>query len=139
MNNTWNTIKIGSPLPELKKNPDYKQIFMFSAITWNRHMIHYNSDRARSEGHSDVVVQRGLLGSYLAQFLSDWASQHGDLWKLDWKVIKSALPGDKLTCKGEITGKEVIDNKHRVLCNILIENQNAETIATGQSTVIIHR
>ena len=37
-------------LPELRVLPTPMQIFMFSAITWNRHHIHYSADAARAEG-----------------------------------------------------------------------------------------
>ena len=125
-------IENGAPLGTLVKSPDVKQIFMFSAITWNRHAIHYSREIARSEGHSDVVVQRALIGNYLAQFLEQWAQERGEVERLEWKVIHSAMPGDELTCTGAV--KQTTDCC-RVECDLQMVNQTGDVIAKGSGTV----
>lgn len=131
----WNEIVPGTQVPELIKRPDYKQIFMYSAITWNRHMIHYNSEQAVKEGHKNIVVQRALLGSYLAQMISDWINESGMLRRLEWKVIQSAFPGDVLTCKGEVSEKKITADATRIFCNVSIENQLKSLIVTGLAVI----
>jgi hydroxyacyl-ACP dehydratase HTD2-like protein with hotdog domain len=64
-------VAVGTKLGELVKKPDRRQLFMFSAITWNRHAIHYDRQSAREEGLPDVVVQRALIGNFLP---SCWTS-----------------------------------------------------------------
>lgn len=133
----WDNIGIGTKLKNLIKSPDHKQIFMFSAITWNRHEIHYNSKIALNEGHKDVVVQRALLGNYLSQMIIDWIGENGELNYLEWKVVRSAFPGDSLTCQGEVSEKYV-DNDNRIIkCEIRIKNQNSEIIVIGKSKIMI--
>src|SRR5690606_40179158 len=66
-------------LPELAVVPDHMHIFMFSAITWNRHHVHYNKDAAIREGLPDVVVQRALLGNYIARTVTDWARDEAEI------------------------------------------------------------
>lgn len=131
----WDKIVPGTQVPELIKRPDSKQIFMYSAITWNRHMIHFNSEQAQKEGHKNIVVQRALLGSYLAQMISDWINGNGMLRRLEWKVIQSAFPGDVLTCKGEVSEKNFIADEKRISCNVSIENQLKSIIVTGLAVI----
>ena len=131
----WDEVECGSPIVELVKRPDHKQVFMYSAITWNRHMIHYNSAQANAEGHKDVVVQRALLGSYLAQMITDWVKDNGMLRRLEWKVLRSAFPGDVLTCKGAVVEKlQTIDEK-RISCEVCITNQQGGIIAEGRAVI----
>ena len=132
---TWDTVELGTQLKELVKEPDYKHIFMFSAITWNRHLIHYNSEFAQKEGLPDVVVQRALIGNYLAQFITQWIGENAELMRLEWKVIHSAIPGDKLVCQGEIIEKLVQNTNRLMKCGIQITNQKSEIIATGQAQI----
>lgn len=134
----WDHLEPGGKIPELVKYPDQKQIFMYSAITWNRHMIHYNRDWARQEGHRDVVVQRALLGNYLAQCVLSWLGENGGLRRLKWKVLKSAFAGDELTCTGTIAGKAVIGDKRMVTCNVQILNQHGEIVASGTAELILY-
>lgn len=64
-------VAVGTKLSKLVKTPDRQQLFMFSAITWNRHAIHYNRQHARDEGLPDVVVQRALVGNFLPNCWTD--------------------------------------------------------------------
>ena len=129
------SVAMGTKLGKFVKKPDLKQIFMFSAITWNRHAIHYSRERAISEGLPDVVVQRALIGNFLAQFLDQWIKDVGDVQRLEWKVVRSAIPGDTLTCTG-VVKKEIIENNNKLIeCDIEMVNQRAETIAKGVGTV----
>jgi hydroxyacyl-ACP dehydratase HTD2-like protein with hotdog domain len=132
----WDRIEIGTKLGELVKTPDSRQIFMFSAITWNRHAIHYDRQRALSEGLPDIVVQRALIGNFFAQFLEQWIEANGDILRLEWKVVRSALPGDTLTCRGAVRKKHMEGEKKLVTCVIEMTNQKSEYIASGEATLI---
>jgi hypothetical protein len=92
-------------LPELVVEPSAMQVFMFSAVTWNRHHIHYSRDAAVREGHADVVVQRALLGNFFARHAQSWLGAAGSVRRLAWKVASSALPGQRLCCRGAVTGR----------------------------------
>ena len=92
-------------LPELVVEPSAMQVFMFSAVTWNRHHIHYDRDAAVREGHAGVVVQRALLGNFFARHAQGWLGTAGSVRRLAWKVAASALPGQRLYCRGAVTGR----------------------------------
>ena len=89
-------------LPELHVLPTPMQIFMFSAVTWNRHLIHYNADAARAEGHPDVVAQRSLIGNYFARHAGAWLGPAGRIARLSWRVTGPALPNQGLCCHGVV-------------------------------------
>jgi hypothetical protein len=89
-------------LPELRVLPTPMQIFMFSAVTWNRHLIHYNADAARAEGHPDVVAQRSLIGNYFARHAGAWLGPAGRVARLSWRVTGSAIPNQGLCCHGVV-------------------------------------
>jgi hydroxyacyl-ACP dehydratase HTD2-like protein with hotdog domain len=122
-------------IPDLKITPDAAQIFMFSAATWNRHHIHYSKDAALAEGHKDIVVQRALIGNFLARLLTDWLGDGGDIRELSWKVVQSAFPGQTLRCTGLVT-EENRSGSHRILtCELKVLNPQDQTIATGSARV----
>ena len=95
----WENISATTQIPELIVCPDHTQVFMFSAVTWNRHHIHYSKDAAISEGLPDIVVQRALIGNFLARLITNWVGDSAELCKLAWKVTRSALPGNIITGK----------------------------------------
>jgi hydroxyacyl-ACP dehydratase HTD2-like protein with hotdog domain len=108
---------------------------MFSAVTWNRHKIHFDKDQAAAEGFPDVAVQRGLIGNYLAQLVTSWAGQAGHLRRLHWRVTKSAFPEQELRCQGIITDVAKLREVTRVDCALRILNPEFEQVATGDARV----
>lgn len=96
-------------LPELRVQPTAMQIFMFSAVTWNRHLIHYNAEAARAEGHADVVAQRSLIGNYFARHAGGWLGTAGRIARLSWRVTGSAVPNQGLCCHGVV--RERLDGR----------------------------
>src|SRR5689334_1264407 len=88
---------------ELRVTPNRTQLFAFGAVTWNRHKIHFDRTHAQAEGHRDVVVQRGLLGNFLARSIETWAGESGRIERLRWKVSRSAFPDEELRCQGMVT------------------------------------
>jgi hydroxyacyl-ACP dehydratase HTD2-like protein with hotdog domain len=132
----WEKVTTTTQIPELIVCPDHTQIFMFSAATWNRHHIHYNKDAAVSEGLPDIVVQRALIGNFLARLITGWIGDSAELRKLTWKVTRSAMPGKNIVCRGKI--KEIIDSEDGkyLICELAATDQNNELIASGDATVV---
>ena len=132
----WENVSVTTQIPELIVCPDHTQVFMFSAVTWNRHHIHYSKDAAISEGLPDIVVQRALIGNFLARLITDWIGDGAELRKLEWKVTRSALPGKDIVCRGKI--KERIDSEDEkyVICEVTASNENDELIASGDAVVV---
>jgi hydroxyacyl-ACP dehydratase HTD2-like protein with hotdog domain len=132
----WEHISETTHIPELIVCPDHAQIFMFSAITWNRHHIHYSKDAAVNERLTDIVVQRGLIGNFFARLITNWIGGAAELCYLTWKVTKSALPDKNIICRGKI--KELINlgNEKYLICNVTASNENDELIASGNAKVV---
>lgn len=131
----YEDIDIGSELPALVKEPNQVQLFLFSAVTWNPHRIHYDKDWAQYEGHQDIVVHGPLHGAFLSQLVTDWIGEKGRLRRFGYSNRASAFPGDTLTCKGTVLGKRVADGKHLIDCEIWIENQSGDKLTPGTATV----
>lgn len=120
-------------LPELEVVPDHMHIFMFSAITWNRHHVHYSKDAAVAEGLPDVVVQRALLGNYFARAVGDWAGDEADVRELSWKVLSSATPNARLRCQGAVTDVQVADGATFADCELRIVRDDDAVVASGRA------
>jgi hydroxyacyl-ACP dehydratase HTD2-like protein with hotdog domain len=132
-------VETGSEISPVKKEITNIQIFMFSAISWNRHRIHYDSDFARDHDKlPNVLAQRPLLGSFLAQMLFDWVGENGRIKRLEWSNRGPAVPGDMVTCHGRIVRKYVDGGEHLVEIEVWIENQRGENIVPGKAEIVLH-
>lgn len=131
-------IETGSEIPPVTKEITNVQIFMFSAMSWNRHRIHYDGAFARDHDKlPNVIAQRPLLGSFLAQMLFDWVGENGRIKRLEWSNRGPAVPGDILTCHGRIVRKYVDVAEQWVEFEVWIENQKGENIVPGKAEIVL--
>ena len=134
----WDTLAEGTEVPPLVKVPTPMQLFMFSAVTWNRHLIHYNSEFAVADGLKNVAVHRALLGGFLAQMLTDWLGDRGDIAQLEWSVRGSAAIEQPVTCRGKVTGKRAEGDARLVDLEVWVENHEGERIVPGTAVVRVY-
>lgn len=128
----------GESLPISTYTISIAEVFMFSAVTWNRHSIHYDKDQAIKEGHKGVLIQRGLIGNILCRYIND-IFFYPDISNLHWKVIKSTSANSTLTASGLIDrsaktskGMEInISLKLSNDCNIPVCQASAVILAPG--------
>ena len=105
MNNypTMSTVQIGDELPKMKKQASEAELYLYSAASSNPHRIHYDRAYANFEGHDDLVVHGPLQGSWLTQFVTDWAGPRARLLSIKWQNRASAFVGDELIFAGTVT------------------------------------
>jgi hydroxyacyl-ACP dehydratase HTD2-like protein with hotdog domain len=126
-------------MPPLIKTPSRVQLFMYSAISWNLHRIHYDKEYAASEGHQDVLVHGPLQGAFLGQYLTDWGGPEAGLKKIGWTNRGRAFVEQPYIIKGRITGKRENDDLSLVDCEVWSENEAGERLLGGIATISLPR
>ena len=127
----------GDTLPALTVTADERQLFFFSAATYNGHRIHYDKDWARTtEGYDDVIVQGPLQAALLARAVTDWIGGRG--WLVEYAVQNRAIAhaGEQLTFDGSVTGKRLVDNIGMVDLDIAGRRDNT-VLMPGTATVAL--
>ena len=88
----YDDVEPGDALPTLTVTVDERQLFFFSAATYNGHRIHYDKDWARTkEGYDDVIVQGPLQAALLARAVTDWIGGRGTLVDTPCRIGRSRL------------------------------------------------
>ena len=116
-------------LPSLEVLPTAMDLFMFSAVSWNRHAIHYNADAAMKDGFSDIAVHRALIGAYLARMLTSWMDPADRIVRLEWRVIASAQVNSSLICRGQVTSWVESSEGVVVECAVSAEREDGVKVA----------
>ena len=129
----------GDALPTLTVTLDERQLFFFSAATYNGHRIHYDKDWARTvEGYDDVIVQGPLQAALLARAVTDWIGGRGRLVEYAVQNRAIAFTGEELRFGGSVTGKRLADNVG--LVDLDITGQRDDTVLMpGTATVALPR
>lgn len=130
-------IEVGSCITALEKRPTSVQLFRYSAVTWNAHLIHYDEQYARSEGYPSILVPSHLHGCFLAQAVLDWVGPDATLRRFRWQNRQLAVAGDVLTCTGEVTAVGTRDDMGVVTCELEERNQKGDLCAPGWAVIEI--
>jgi hydroxyacyl-ACP dehydratase HTD2-like protein with hotdog domain len=135
----YEDVEPGDPLPALTVTVDERQLFFFSAATYNGHRIHYDKDWARTiEGYDDVIVQGPLQAALLARAITDWIGGRGRLVKYAVQNRAIAFAGEELDFGGVVTAKRLADNTG--LVDLDIAGRRGDTVLMpGTATVALPR
>jgi hydroxyacyl-ACP dehydratase HTD2-like protein with hotdog domain len=127
----------GDVLPVLTVTVDERQLFFFSAATYNGHRIHYDKDWARTvEGYDDVIVQGPLQAALLARAITDWIGGRGRLVEYSVQNRAVAITGEQLSFGGSVTAKRLADNVG--LVDLEIAGRRDDTVLMpGTATVAL--
>lgn len=128
-------VEPGLELPELLKRPTTRQLAMYAGASGDFYEIHYDRDFALAQGLEGVILHGALKSAFLGQLVTDWMGPEGTLRELSVRYREMDVPGDTLTCKGTVTGKDA--GAGTVSCAIWIENGAGVKTTTGRAVVAL--
>jgi len=100
----FDDVAVGARMPQQSAVVDERQLFLYSAATYNAHRIHYDRDWAtRVEGHPGLLVHGPLQAALLARAVTDWIGPEGRLLRFSFQNRASAYPAEELTFAGTVT------------------------------------
>jgi len=134
----YEDVEPGDALPSLTLTVDERQLFFFSAATYNGHRIHYDKDWARTqEGYDDVIVQGPLQAALLARAVTDWIGGRGRLIEYAVQNRAIALPGDQLSFGGSVTAKRLSDGNVGLVEVDIAGRRDDTVLMPGTATVAL--
>jgi hydroxyacyl-ACP dehydratase HTD2-like protein with hotdog domain len=135
----YETLEPGRTLPPLEVTPTIAQLFLYSAVTWNAHRIHYDSAYAATEGYPAPVIHGPFQGALLSRLVIEWCGNRGSLSRLSYSHRGIAFLGDTLICKAKIAKKHEADGVPLVDLDLTVETQQGQVTTLGHATVAFPR
>ena len=127
----------GTKIPPSENKVRLIEMLRYGAATWSFFLLHLEKEYAQKQGFRDANIQGPMYGALCAKMLSNWIGVDGRLKKLGYNVRVMGFPGDTLTCKGKVVRKYADGGANLADCELWVENQNAEKVATGTATVAL--
>ena len=127
-------IQAGLRLPERAHAPDNVHLFLYNAVLWNAHRIHFDLPYATEvEGYPGLVIAGPLMGDWLGQCVEDWIGDGARLVNLTYSNRQAAYVGETLTAGGEVD--DVDPAAGEVSLNLWVKNEAGDVITPGTARV----
>ncbi len=127
-------IKKGLALPVREFSCDNRQLFLYNAVLFNAHRIHYDYPYAtKVEGYADLVLAGPLIGDWLHQCVDAWVGESGELLSMEYSNRHAAYVDEVLTGIGSVVSVDT--EQQTVEVDLRIENANGDVIAPGKAVV----
>ncbi len=129
-------LKEGTSLPEIKRSVTQEKINLYAQASRDFNPIHIDEDFAKKTPLGGTIAHGMLILAYVSQMMTD---AFGRSWliggKLNVRFRTPARPGDTITVSGQIRRIEKSEGENLITCGVLCQNQNGESVITGETSV----
>ncbi len=124
-------VKENTDIPKLVKKLTKKNLVVYAVTAGDLYELHYDKDTATAQGFKDVIVQGRLKSALLAQAVTDWIGDKGQVRKLTCNNRGADYPGDEFIVKGKVTRKYQEGGENRIEIEVWGENPAGEKTTSG--------
>ena len=130
----FENIRPGDELPVRHFEVDNVQLFLYNAVLFNAHRIHYDMPYATEvEEYPGLVIAGPLMGDWLTQCVVEWLGDEGRLVSFEYQNRQAAFVGEVLYSGGSVSSVDPESGEARL--QLFVKNQRGEVITPGAATV----
>ena len=130
----------GMNLPDIKKVITQENINLYAEASRDFNPIHIDEAFAKKTPLGGTIAHGMLILAYVSQMMS---AAFGQSWlaesKLSVRFKTPARPGDTITVSGRISRVEKSDGQTSIRCDVLCQNQNGESVITGETNLRVEK
>ena len=133
---TWETIREGDELPDLRKQPGVTQLVKYAAGSGDFNPLHHDYSFPQAKQLGSIIIHGRFKYASLGQLVSDWLGHAGRIEKLSCQYRGMDFPDQELTCKGTIERKWEEGGKRKAQLSIWTENAEGKKTTPGEAIVV---
>jgi len=130
----------GMNLPDIKKVITQENINLYAEASRDFNPIHIDEAFAKKTPLGGTIAHGMLILAYVSQMMS---AAFGQSWlaesKLSVRFKTPARPGDTITVSGRISRVEKNEGQTSIRCDVLCQNQNGESVITGETNLRVEK
>ncbi|MFC1896354.1 MaoC/PaaZ C-terminal domain-containing protein [Thermodesulfobacteriota bacterium] len=133
---TWESIKEGDELPELKKKPGVSQLVKYSAGGGDFNPLHHDYNFFQSKAIGTIIVHGRFKYASLGEFVSNWLGHNGRIKKLSCQYRGMDFPDKEFTCQGTVARKWEEGGEKLAEVTLSALNEEGKNTTPGSAVVI---
>lgn len=131
------SVSVGEALPERQFTPDNVQLFLYNAVLFNAHRIHFDAPYAKEvEGYPGLVIAGPMLGDWLNQCVEEWLGDDGRLVSIDYSNRQASYIGETLTTGGKVLAFDPTSGE--IELELFVRNEAGDVITPGTAVAVLN-
>ena len=135
MSISWETIKEGDALPELRKCPDVPQLVKYAAGSGDFNPLHYDYNFPQAKQIGSIIVHGRFKYAALGELVSNWLAHAGRIKTISCQYRGMDLPNQDIICRGTVTRKWAENGEKLAELSIWTENAQGKKTTPGKALV----
>ncbi len=131
MSVTWESIKEGDSIPEMKKTPSVSQLVKYAAGSGDFNPLHHDYNFFQSKAIGSIIVHGRFKYATLGECVSNWLGHSGRIKKVSCQYRGMDFPDKEMTCKGTVNRKWEEGGEKLVELSVWTENDEGKNNTPG--------
>ncbi|MBW2180682.1 MAG: hypothetical protein JRG81_09990 [Deltaproteobacteria bacterium] len=132
---TWESIKEGDTLPELKKKPSVTQLVKYAAGSGDFNPLHHDYNFFQSQAIGSIIVHGKFKYASLGELVSNWLGHNGFIKNISCQYRGMDFPDKELTCRGSVDRKWEEGGEKLAELTVFAENEDGKQTTPGKVIV----
>jgi acyl dehydratase len=134
---SWDEIREGDELSELRKRPDLAQLVKYAAGSGDFNPLHYDRDFPQAKEIGSIIVHGRFKYAALGELVSSWLAHRGRIRKISCQYRGMDYPGREIVCRGRVMRKWKEGEEKLVELSVWTENDEGKKTTPGQAIVVL--
>jgi acyl dehydratase len=135
---SWESIKEGDQLPELRKRPDVPQLVKYAAGSGDFNPLHYDFSFPQAKEIGSIIVHGRFKYAALGELVSNWLAHRGRIKQISCQYRGMDLPYKDIICRGSVAKKWEAGGERLVELTIWTENAEGKKTTPGRAVVVFN-
>ena len=131
---TWDSIKEGDELPEIKKTPGVTQLVKYAAGGGDFNPMHHDYNFFQSKAIGSIIVHGRFKWSSLGELVSNWLGHAGRIKKVSCQYRGMDFPDKEMVVKGAVAKKWEEGGEQLVEITVCTENTEGKPTMPGTAS-----
>jgi acyl dehydratase len=138
MGTSYDEVKEGDALPEVRKAPGVTQLVKYAAGSGDFNPLHHDYAFPQAKQIGSIIVHGRFKYASLGEVVSNWLDHSGRIVKLSCQYRGMDMPDDELTCGGVVKRKWEEGGQKLVELELWTKNSEGKNTTPGSAIVALN-
>jgi hypothetical protein len=134
---TWDDVKEGQPLPELRKAPGVTQLVKYAAGSGDFNPLHHDYAFPQAKQLGSIIVHGRFKYAALGEVVSNWLGHAGRIRTIACQYRGMDFPDKALVCGGVVKRKWQENGEKLVEVELFTKDEGGKNTTPGSAVVAL--